>query len=179
MRKGYVYFLRAEEGVGRVKIGYSTAPESRLKAMADWSPVKLSLVYQEDGGELLEKALHRHFADCRVHGEWFSPTPRLLAFIDQLQHGATISDLIEETPSATALGPLGQALERAIALAGGQSRLARRLGVSQATVWYWLHKNGRAPAEHANAISEASGGEVSKSDLRPDLWPGPKAGEAA
>ena len=63
-------------------------------------------------------------------------------------------------------------LTRAIAAAGGQSALARAIGVQQAHVWYWLKKrSGKVPAEKVLPIEEATG--VPRHELRPDLYPPP------
>lgn len=65
-------------------------------------------------------------------------------------------------------------LERAIKAVDGQSKLARICGVTQPSVWGWLHKrNGVVPAEYVPAIEAATG--VSRHELRPDLWPGEEA----
>lgn len=61
-----------------------------------------------------------------------------------------------------------EALDRAVKIAGGQSAIARRLGVSQPTVWAWLN-GGQLPAEHVLAVEAATG--VSKHALRPDIYP--------
>lgn len=70
------------------------------------------------------------------------------------------------------------ALERAIDIVGGQSELARRLGLKQANVWHWLNRSGRVPAEHVIAIEEATGAQVTRHDLRPDLYPSAAGGMA-
>lgn len=62
-------------------------------------------------------------------------------------------------------------LQRAIEILGGQSALARACGKKQAHVWYWLNRSGRVPAEQAITIEQATGGEVSRHDLRPDIYP--------
>jgi len=61
------------------------------------------------------------------------------------------------------------ALRRAVEAAGGQSALARVVGKSQPTVWYWLNELGRVPGEYVLAIEAHTG--VSRHDLRPDLYP--------
>lgn len=71
------------------------------------------------------------------------------------------------------------ALTRAIAIVGGQTQLARLLGVKQANVWHWLNKADRVPGEYVIAIEKATGGEVTRHDLRPDLYPDPQAADAA
>lgn len=63
-----------------------------------------------------------------------------------------------------------EALKRACELAGGQKPLADRIGTTQSQVWYWLERSKRGvPAEFVLSIERETG--VSRSDLRPDLWP--------
>lgn len=63
-----------------------------------------------------------------------------------------------------------KALTRAVEICGGQSALARAVGVKQAHVWNWLNVSKRVPADHVPAIEKATGGKVTRRDLRPDLW---------
>src|SRR5258706_5579390 len=65
----------------------------------------------------------------------------------------------------------GNALGAALGIIGGQAQLARILGVSQPNVWHWLHKSERVPAEYVLKIEQATGGKVSRHDLRPDIYP--------
>jgi DNA-binding transcriptional regulator YdaS (Cro superfamily) len=61
-------------------------------------------------------------------------------------------------------------LQRAISIAGSQSELARRIGVTQAHVWQWLHRSkGKVPGQYVIPIEKATG--VSRHELRPDLYP--------
>lgn len=62
------------------------------------------------------------------------------------------------------------ALQRAIEISGGQSALARAIGVKQGHIYYWL-KTGKVSAERVLAIESATDGQVSRSELRPDLYP--------
>jgi DNA-binding transcriptional regulator YdaS (Cro superfamily) len=62
------------------------------------------------------------------------------------------------------------ALQKAIEAAGGQTALAKSIGVVQQLVWNWLNRSeGRVPAEHCIAIERATGGAVRCEDLRPDI----------
>jgi DNA-binding transcriptional regulator YdaS (Cro superfamily) len=61
--------------------------------------------------------------------------------------------------------PLSQALEAV----GGQAALARLVGVAQPSVWHWVHKSKRVPAEYVLQVEAASG--VSRHKLRPDIYP--------
>lgn len=47
--------------------------------------------------------------------------------------------------------------------------MGRLLGVSQPTVWKWLQRTKRLPAEHCLAVEIETG--VSKYLLRPDIYP--------
>lgn len=70
--------------------------------------------------------------------------------------------------SAPPLSP-NEALRRAVAALGGQSAMARLLGISQPSVWYWVDKGKALPPEHVLAVEDATG--ISRHDLRPDIYP--------
>lgn len=61
-------------------------------------------------------------------------------------------------------------------------RNGRKCRVAQAHVWNWLNtdKTPMPPAEHCRAIEEATGGQVTRYDLRPDVFgSGPEREESA
>lgn len=62
-------------------------------------------------------------------------------------------------------------LEKAVQVAGSQSALAHAIGVKQQHVWHWLNRAGQIPAEYAIPIEQATGGVVTRHDLRPDIYP--------
>jgi DNA-binding transcriptional regulator YdaS (Cro superfamily) len=78
-----------------------------------------------------------------------------------------------------------KALETAVSLAGGQSALAEKLTltlqkvgflqeskkISQQSVYNWLVRQEQCPSKYARFISDVVNGEVSPSQLRPDLYP--------
>lgn len=72
-------------------------------------------------------------------------------------------------------------IEKAIAVMGNQSALARALGVSPQAVNQWL--KSKVPAERVLDIEAATSGQVTRHDLRPDIYPlddpAPKQGRAA
>lgn len=71
-------------------------------------------------------------------------------------------------------------LEKAIRLAGGQVRLAEKIGKQQQHVSYWLKAKNGVPAEYAKAIEDAVEGQVRRDELRPDIFgPAPVTGDAA
>jgi len=61
-------------------------------------------------------------------------------------------------------------LEQAIASYGSEPKFAAVVGCSQNAIWSAKRAN-RITAELANRIHAATQGAVSRSDLRPDLWP--------
>jgi len=65
-------------------------------------------------------------------------------------------------------------LKKAIEIAGGQKALAEKLGVpiKQQHVWKWLHKTKDGPpAKYVIPIEQATNGQVTRYDLRPDIYP--------
>lgn len=76
--------------------------------------------------------------------------------------GMTSGSSITDTP-----------IQRAARAAGGQSALARRVGVQPQSVNLWV-RHGRVPAERVLAVEAATG--VPRHELRPDLYPEPTAG---
>lgn len=73
---------------------------------------------------------------------------------------------------------MSSALAKAIEIVGGQTQLARLLGVKQANVWHWLNKAERVPGEYVLAIETATGNQITRYELRPDLYPDAQAPDA-
>jgi DNA-binding transcriptional regulator YdaS (Cro superfamily) len=64
---------------------------------------------------------------------------------------------------------MSNALDRAVHHVGNLTRLARRIGKRQSTVWYWK-KTGAVPTEFCAAIEAATEGSVTREELRPDVF---------
>ena len=62
-----------------------------------------------------------------------------------------------------------EALDRAISAADGVNELARRLGIRQSVVSNWRARKS-VPPEHCAAIEAATGGDVTRRELRPTDW---------
>lgn len=78
----WIYAIQAGEA-GPVKIGISRSPKQRLVTLQQANPERLRpLACWRDLPET-EKVLHREFAAVRLAGEWFKPTPEVLALGDQ------------------------------------------------------------------------------------------------
>jgi DNA-binding transcriptional regulator YdaS (Cro superfamily) len=65
-------------------------------------------------------------------------------------------------------------LTRAIEIAGGQSSLGRLTGRSQHAIWHAI-KKGRCSVELAVLIERALHGQVTRQQLRPDVFAGDTA----
>lgn len=81
----YVYFAEAE-GLNRVKVGVATHVPSRVATLQTGSPVALKVlgVVETDDASYLEAAIHRQFAEDRLHGEWFTLSPALRDYMDAI-----------------------------------------------------------------------------------------------
>lgn len=80
-----VYFAQAEQGA--VKIGISVDVQKRLELLqtSNYEELRPRLVCEMTGmgsnKESLESFLHSFFAEDRIRGEWFHPTPCLREFM--------------------------------------------------------------------------------------------------
>lgn len=64
-------------------------------------------------------------------------------------------------------------VEKAIGLYGSQAKLAAEMGCSQQYISWLLKDADQVSAEMAVAFERVTSGQVSRSDLRPDLFPAP------
>ena len=79
---------------GPIKIGCSSLPERRLKALMTWSPLPLEIVAAIPGGYQLERNIHECFADLHLHREWFKAGERLLVSVERLKSGKPVEEAI-------------------------------------------------------------------------------------
>lgn len=83
MRCCVVYFIRASNG--RIKIGVTDDLKARFSALRSSSPCELEILVSVEGDELTEREMHERFKASRSHGEWFDPSPDLIAYIDTVR----------------------------------------------------------------------------------------------
>lgn len=76
----YIY-LMFDENTGLFKIGRSLNPEYRERTLQSQAPKILKLFTSCLTYGAKEKELHRHFANKRVRGEWFSLNENDIEFI--------------------------------------------------------------------------------------------------
>ena len=72
-----VYFIRAGES-GAVKIGLTQNIKERLIDLQCGNHERLILLREIPGGPLVERWLHRRFAEYKIHLEWFRFTDEML-----------------------------------------------------------------------------------------------------
>lgn len=154
-----VYFARAGQ-TGPIKIGFTFGEVAeRVAELQCGCPWPITVLHEMPGGIEAEAFLHRQLSDHRMCGEWFAPAEQVEALVQRAIDGA-----LEIPERVTTV------IDRAISLAGSEQKLADRVGFSQPAI-NKAKKRGRASAELAVAIDTAMAPDVTKSDLRPDLWP--------
>lgn len=79
-KKTRVYFIQEGED-GLIKIGESNDPGRRLVDHQCGNPRRLRLLGSFAARSYIEREVQKQFVDDRVSGEWFRPTPELLAYI--------------------------------------------------------------------------------------------------
>lgn len=80
--EGTIYFAQWKQG-GPIKIGWSKNPQARLSSLNTSSPHEIVFVLQLQGWVEDEKRFHLMFAEDRLNGEWFNPSPWLTKFISE------------------------------------------------------------------------------------------------
>jgi hypothetical protein len=86
-----VYAIRASES-GRIKVGITGKMKRRLAACRTSCPEPLSVVgvleVPDERARDIEREIHWRYREHRVTGEWFNPSPELLAEISSWQQWA-------------------------------------------------------------------------------------------
>ena len=91
IKTGYLYLLK-NNIIGGYKIGITTAPTSRFKALGVGSKATLIGYWSLDAYRELEKQLHKQYADVRVpQSEWFNLTDFEIS--DVIQAVTSIADV--------------------------------------------------------------------------------------
>lgn len=145
---GFVYAI---ESAGRIKLGFSKDPERRFSKVATDAPFPCELLGFWPGSKADEMAVHKRFEGARVHGEWFTATEALLAFV--------ADNMIAPPARRSVVILCGHEVTR-----GSQKAIAQALGVTQGAISQWK----QVPADRVLAVEAATG--VSRHVLRPDVF---------
>jgi len=73
-----VYLMQIGED-GPMKVGHAYKPHARLNSVQAHCPWTVRLVGLLDGDYVTERALHAKYEAQWIRGEWFKPSPELLA----------------------------------------------------------------------------------------------------
>lgn len=85
---GFVYLICAEHLDKPTKVGHTTGVNDRLKALQSGSPLRLRVVMHYgaedvDLAKQIERAIHAHYKQRRMHGEWFDvPATEIIDWIN-------------------------------------------------------------------------------------------------
>lgn len=82
-RSGFVYYVRG--AAGRIKIGFSEAPDQRIASLQTGHPERLEVLLVVPGTSDDERVLHAMFSYLRLSGEWFEGSPELLSHIEAVK----------------------------------------------------------------------------------------------
>jgi hypothetical protein len=91
---GYVYLIQGPREAGKdlFKIGRTVNPKTRFSNLQTGSPVLLKLVKitKTKNPQQLERYLHKHCAEMRIHGEWFALGKRDVRSVKKImqKHGS-------------------------------------------------------------------------------------------
>ncbi len=77
---GYVYFVSDGESI---KIGHALNPTQRITSLQTGASRPLKVLLLMEGGPDFERTLHLRFHRLRKQGEWFTPGPKLVKFIQE------------------------------------------------------------------------------------------------
>jgi hypothetical protein len=85
-KAAWVYFIQDVDRRGNIKIGFTARTvEKRIAELGTGSPVLLVLLRKVRAPRSFEAWLHERFKEERQYGEWFKPSARVLAFIQQVK----------------------------------------------------------------------------------------------
>src|SRR5574343_1463671 len=94
-------YILADQTTGRLKVGFTEGSlKQRVEALQTGNPNPLQLLASFPGTRPDEANLHARFASARIAGEWFLPTPELVAFVESV--AATEKPLKEKRMRAAA-----------------------------------------------------------------------------
>lgn len=150
MTGSHIYFAKPVGADGPIKIGCSRSPQYRIAKFMAWSPVPLEIIATIAGDFSQEARLHRRFRGDRLHGEWFRPSPDLIALIEDARGANRLP--LGPLPTRAALRGLPAILD-----AGGISRdaFAAHVGCHAMTLGRWITTGSlQAPATVAQALEE-------------------------
>lgn len=167
-KRKFIYFIATTDR-SMVKIGSSYDPGKRRNSLQIGSPVPLEFIALAQGTTADERKIHATFEPHRSHGEWFRGHHDVLRLADVIDSTGTIPDDFRSA------GRPSTPFDRACEIIGSQTQVAKVVGVCQQAVSKVRLSNRRISAEWVIPIERATGGRVTRHELRPDLYPASEA----
>lgn len=124
------YFIRSGE---TIKIGSSREPQERLSGLQTAVADDLELLVDVPFSILTEDQAHGRFAHIRIRGEWFTATPELIQFIEDLRFTGKVPPVGGELVAAQIYVPMDDSPRRNDLLAARNG--ARRLRNARPDLW--------------------------------------------
>ncbi len=95
MKIGHLYFLQVAP-FGPVKIGWTSGcVTARMRAIQQSSPYEIKWLGVAELPKSSEKDAHKTLAAYHLRGEWFYPTPDVMAFVEHISAAFDIQGYIE------------------------------------------------------------------------------------
>lgn len=94
----YLYFIRACDQSGLLKIGIASDVERRLAELQTGNHIRLEIVAKtavrsRKHAEHIERLMHKVLGPFRVRGEWFTQGKAVQAFLHAAQNAESIHDV--------------------------------------------------------------------------------------
>lgn len=150
---GFIYAI--DDGVGRVKIGWSGDPLRRLGKIKSDCSHYVRLLGLIEGTKKQEAELHQLFRPWQHRREWYRFEGPIVTFVDMLP---------QPIPRPLKNNPL-KAYRQREGITQGQ--LADQLGVERVTVARWEVGIRKIDRKSLKAVAAKTG--IHPKDLRPDL----------
>lgn len=146
-----IYFIECS---GRIKVGFSVNPKSRLTKVNADAPFPCELIGVLAGDRKTEANVHALWSHLRCHGEWFAASGEFRKWIEENAPVPTDQKVDKGTSKIC-----GIAVSR-----GDITRVAEAIGITRGAVSQWR----KIPAEYCSVVSDITGHPVSV--LRPDVF---------
>lgn len=168
-KPGKVYFVAAP---GRIKIGFTINPDSRLEKLRQVDMEDLSVLSVVDGTRRLERHLHRKLAPYRLKGEWFLDCAAVREEIkgcssftdaeDSMRHPGSALDEARYVIEAADLSEKLQENERRNGATSARAitLVALKTGISHGRIWQLQYRKPKSvTAAELFALREIAGAD--------------------
>lgn len=170
-KNGFVYFIEAI-GQGAVKIGWAINVKKRLAHHQIGCPIELRIMTVAPATLGHEGALQSKFSHLCIRGEWYRFEGELRHLINEIVETGLLPEWVKPPIRRAVENRVGIAsLMECVEILGTQSALAKKIGVTPATVSNVIQQNNRVPAHWCLAVEDAVERRVTRHQLRPDLYP--------